>query len=97
MELGSNTAQTPEEALNNAMKGRDNLLAQFGKLAGGINNAELLKDKVASGQLIIDGTTALSSNGKSLTLAGVRKNFRMNSGERDFDRYGYGLRGAFTR
>lgn len=94
--VGSNTAQTPEEALNNAMKGRDALLTQLGKMGGGLSNAELLKDKVATGQLIIDGTTALSANGKSLTLAGVRKNFRMNSGEKDFDRYGYGLNGAFT-
>jgi hypothetical protein len=68
----------------------------MGKMAGGLNNAELLKDKVATGQLIMDGTTAMSSNGRSMTLGGVLRRFRENSGEKDFDRYGYGLHGAFT-
>lgn len=95
--IGGNSApQTPQEALDSAMRGRDNLLSQMGKMAGGLNNAELLKDKVATGQLIMDGTTAMSSNGRSMTLGGVLRRFRENSGEKDFDRYGYGLHGAFT-
>jgi len=85
---------TLESNMDNAMKNIENMQGQIGELAG-LKNRDLLRDKIATGQLLLDGATALSSNGKMLSLRGARDLFRAYSGVRDNDLYGSSLQGAY--
>ena len=85
---------TLESNMDNAMKNIENIQGQIGELAG-LKDRDLLRDKIATGQLILDGATALSSNGKMLSLRGARDLFRAYSGVRDNDLYGSSLQGAY--
>jgi len=85
----------PVSATRSAMKSAENMMgemAKFSKLSG----TELLRDKFATGQLIFDGVTALSSNGRQMSLRGVRDSLRLSSGMHDSDLYGVGIHGAFS-
>ena len=71
------------------------MMGQIGDFAK-LQNKELLRDRVATGQLVLDGVSALSANGTTMSLRGVRDSFRLNSGVHDTDLYGVGVHGAFS-
>lgn len=70
-------------------------MKQIGDFAG-LKDKELLNDKIATGQYILDGVSALSANGNYMSIRGVRDSFRLNSGVKDKDLFGVGLKGAFS-
>lgn len=73
----------------------DAQMKQIGEFAG-MKDKELLNDKIATGQYILDGVSALSANGNYMSIRGVRDSFRLNSGVKDKDLFGVGLKGAFS-
>lgn len=88
--------QTLESTYADAEKNIMNMQKQIGELAG-LKDKELLNDRVATGQLILDGSTALSSNGRMLSLRGLRDRFRAFSGVHDKDLFGVSLKnGAYS-
>ena len=88
--------QTLESTYADAEKNIMNMQKQIGELAG-LQDKELLNDRVATGQLILDGSTALSSNGRMLSLRGLRDRFRAFSGVHDKDLFGVSLKnGAYS-
>jgi cell wall-associated NlpC family hydrolase len=87
--------KNPAEAMEQLTKNYDAQLKQIAEFTK-MSDKEILSDYVATGQLILDGTTALGSNGRYLSLRGARDNFRLHSGVRDVDLFGVGLNGAFT-
>lgn len=94
-EGGSSQAENPVDALDKVLAGRESLIGQMGNFAG-LKDKELLADKIATGQLILDGTTAMGFGGKYMSLRGARNNFRLHSGVKDKDLFGYGLHGGFS-
>jgi len=91
-----NKDQTLESTYADAEKNIMNMQKQIGELAG-LKDKELLNDRVATGQLILDGSTALSSNGRMLSLRGLRDRFRAFSGVHDKDLFGVSLKnGAYS-
>ena len=88
--------QTLESTYADAEKNIMNMQKQIGELAG-LQDKELLNDRVATGQWILDGSTALSSNGRMLSLRGLRDRFRAFSGVHDKDLFGVSLKnGAYS-
>ena len=64
---------------------------KIGEMQGGMTNKEFARDKIASGQLIIDDVSALSP----MRMGDVYNRFVQTSGIKDSDRYGVSLGGAF--
>ena len=85
----------PIEATDAAIRNAQSMMGQIGDFAK-LSNQELLRDRVATGQLVLDGVSALSANGRSMSLRGVRDSFRLSSGVHDRDLYGVGVHGAFS-
>ena len=91
----SGDPDNPVDMTKKAIENSQSMLGQMGEFAK-LSNKELLRDNIATGQLILDGTTAMGVNGRYLSLRGARDNFRANSGVHDNDLYGVGVHGAFS-
>ena len=63
----------------------------------GSKDMTVFKDKIATGRLILDGTTAsFRDRDLYMTPEGVRNNFFLNSGVQDRDLYGFNYRGYYS-
>lgn len=92
---GGGEQKTVTEVLGARESFYDAQMKQIGEFAG-MKDKELLNDKIATGQYILDGVSALSANGNYMSIRGVRDSFRLNSGVKDKDLFGVGLKGAFS-
>ena len=92
---GGGEQKTVAEVMGARASLYDAQMKQIGEFAG-LKDKELLNDKIATGQYILDGVSALSANGNYMSIRGVRDSFRLNSGVKDKDLFGVGLKGAFS-
>ena len=93
--FGNDQPTDPVSATQQAISNAQAMMGQIGDFAK-LQNKELLRDRVATGQLVLDGVSALSANRTTMSLRGVRDSFRLNSGVHDTDLYGVGVHGAFS-
>jgi hypothetical protein len=92
---GSSEQKTVGEVMGARQSAYDKMMGEIGGFAG-LKDKELLNDKIATGQYILDGVSALSANGNYLSIRGARDAFRLHSGVKDKDLFGVGLKGAFS-